>query len=265
MLPSPVARRINAERLVLLGWSRAILLQVAHPLVAAGVYEHSDFRGTDWATARRLRRTVRAMLSLTFGDEAERAAVLAGIRTIHQRIHGHLPEAVGPFPAGARYSAEDPSLVLWVHLTLLESLPMFYELLVAPLSAADHDAYCAESAWVAVALGARPEDVPRSRAALHAALERAYRSGEIAVGPHARALAARVLAPPFGPLGMPAASLNRLLTLGTLPDTVRSQYGFAWSSRKSTALKLTIPSLRFFRQIAPPLTATWRQASSPSH
>jgi hypothetical protein len=100
---------------------------------------------------------------------------------------------------------------------------------------------------------------------LQAALERQYQSGEIVVGPQARALAARVLAPPFGPLGMPAASINRLLTLGTLPDSVRRQYGFAWTSRKSTALKLTVPSLRFFRQIAPSMTATWRQASSASH
>ena len=43
MKPTSVAERINGERLVVLGWGIAILLQVAHPLVAAGVAEHSSF------------------------------------------------------------------------------------------------------------------------------------------------------------------------------------------------------------------------------
>ena len=60
--------RVNAERIVLLGWARAILLQLAHPLVAAGVFDHSGFRGTPYAAASRLYHTVHAMLSLTFGD-----------------------------------------------------------------------------------------------------------------------------------------------------------------------------------------------------
>jgi len=47
--PLTVSRRINAERLALLGWSRAILLQFAHPLVAAGVADHSTFRGSPFA------------------------------------------------------------------------------------------------------------------------------------------------------------------------------------------------------------------------
>src|SRR5262245_31433510 len=66
--PVPTARRINGERIVLLGWSRAILMQLAHPLVAAGVHDHSTFRGGAFTGAMRLHHTVRAMLALTFGD-----------------------------------------------------------------------------------------------------------------------------------------------------------------------------------------------------
>ena len=117
-----VAQRINAERLVLLGWTRAILLQLAHPLIAAGVYDHSSFRAAPFAAASRLHATIRAMLTLSFGTDAEREHALHGIRTIHTRVNGHLRHAVGVFPAGARYSAEDPALVLWVHLTLIESV-----------------------------------------------------------------------------------------------------------------------------------------------
>src|SRR5688572_32830582 len=111
----PISRQINAERLMLLGWSRAILLQLAHPLVAAGVADHSSFRDGGLAAAKRLHLTVKAMLALSFGDEHSRAAALDGIRTIHRRVHGHIAAQAGRFPAGTPYSAEDPDLVLWVH------------------------------------------------------------------------------------------------------------------------------------------------------
>ena len=122
--------RVNAERIVLLGWARAILLQLAHPLVAAGVFDHSGFRGTPYAAASRLYHTVHAMLSLTFGDEAARQRTIEGIRAIHRRVNGVLQETTGPYAAGTRYSAEDPALVLWVHTTLIESVLMVYEKLV---------------------------------------------------------------------------------------------------------------------------------------
>jgi len=67
------------------------------------------------------------MLALSFGTDAQREHALHGIRTIHTRVHGQLTQTVGVFPAGTPYSAEDPALVLWVHLTLLESIPLAYE------------------------------------------------------------------------------------------------------------------------------------------
>src|SRR5918994_3653424 len=99
-----VSRRVNAERIVVLSWSRAILLQLAHPLVAAGVAEHSSFRHGRLTAARRLHQTIRAMLALTFGDDGARTHALEGIRGIHRRVHGRLHAAVGFFPAGAPYS-----------------------------------------------------------------------------------------------------------------------------------------------------------------
>ena len=74
-----MARRINGERVVVLGWTRAILLQIAHPLIAAGVHEHSRFRESPWAAAERLHSTIRAMLALTFGPEDATSRALEGI------------------------------------------------------------------------------------------------------------------------------------------------------------------------------------------
>ena len=67
--PSSVTWKINREVIVVAGWGRAILLQLAHPAVAAGVHGHSSFRGSLLSSVRRLQSTVDAMLSLTFGDD----------------------------------------------------------------------------------------------------------------------------------------------------------------------------------------------------
>jgi uncharacterized protein (DUF2236 family) len=99
------------------------------------VSEHSTFRDGPLAAAARLHHTVRSMLALTFGDDAAREAALEGIRAIHRRVHGQLTIGTGRFPAGTPYSAEDPDLLLWVHATLLDSIPRIYELIVAPLTA----------------------------------------------------------------------------------------------------------------------------------
>src|SRR2546427_662190 len=191
----PVSWRLNAERLVLLGWARAMLLQFAPPLVAQGVADHSRFRAGRLSAARRLRHTVRAMLALSFGSAAECEAALSGIRAIHRRVNGSLPRAVGPFAAGTRYSAEDPELVVWVHLTLLESIPLVYELFIEPLSDAQRDTFCREAAWLAHALGVPEGMAPLSWNGLRQDLARTYASGRIVVGPTARDLAAAVLNP----------------------------------------------------------------------
>jgi uncharacterized protein (DUF2236 family) len=244
---------------VLLGWSRAILLQFAHPLVAAGVYDHSTFRTTPWAAAQRLRQTVRAMLALTFGKDADAELTIERIRAIHRRIRGQLAGDVGPFPAGTPYSAEDPALVLWVHATLLESVPLYYELLVGPLTESEHDDYCRDAASVAIALGASADDVPMSRRALNEYLERVYATGHIVVGSQARELAARVIAP-FGVLAAPATLFTRLLTVGTLPSALRRGYGFPWTSREQRMFELVVPKVRLIRRLVPRATATWRPA-----
>ena len=98
-----ISWRVNAERLMLLAWARAILLQLAHPLIAAGVAEHSTFRGGVLAAALRLHHTVHAMLSLTFGDAPAREQTLDTIRAIHRRVNGRLPHAVGSYASGTAY------------------------------------------------------------------------------------------------------------------------------------------------------------------
>ncbi len=262
---APVSWRLNAERLALLGWARAMLLQFAHPLVAQGVADHSTFRAGGLSGARRLHHTVRAMLSLSFGAPPEREAALSGIKAIHRRVNGSLPRAVGPFRAGTRYSAEDPELVLWVHLTLLDSIPLVYELFIEPISETDRDAFCREAAWLAQALGVPDGMAPLSWAELRDALSRSHTSGHIVVGPTARELAAAVLHPPLGRLVAPATSFNRLLTIGLLPPEIRDQYGFPWDARRERALRMAIGLVRRARRAMPDRLALWPEARSFGH
>ena len=59
------------------------------------------------------------MLRLSFGTERDAQVAFDRINAIHNRVHGHLPEAAGVFPAGTPYSAHDPALLTWVHATLV--------------------------------------------------------------------------------------------------------------------------------------------------
>ncbi|MEO7191179.1 MAG: oxygenase MpaB family protein [Vicinamibacterales bacterium] len=254
----PVTQTINGERIVLLGWSRAILLQLAHPLVAAAVAEHSSFRSGQFAPLRRLGHTVRAMLAITFGDSVSRSAAIHAIQSIHRRVHGALTTSVGPWPIGTPYSAEDPALLLWVHLTLVQSMVITYESIVSPLTDAQRDAYCAETAGTAVELGVDAAAVPCRWSELEDGLQRSYASGEICVGAEARHLAATILSPPLGWWAWPGLALNRIITLGLLPSDVRSQYGLEWDEAHDRSFRRCCGALARGRKAAPAALALWR-------
>ena len=93
-----VARKINRETVVLLGWGRAILLQFANPLVAAAVADYSQFGQNRRGYLQRARRTVDAMLTITFGTEEQARAVVAGINAVHAQVRGYS----GIAPASSR-------------------------------------------------------------------------------------------------------------------------------------------------------------------
>ena len=252
-----VNERVNAERLVVLGWGRAILLQLAHPLVAAGVADHSTFRSGPFARVRRLHATIGAMRALTFGTAPEVTDAVNGINAIHDRVHGTLHETVGPFPAGTPYSAHDPDLLRWVDATLRDSLPRAYALFVAPLSSDERDRYCAEGDEVMERLGIPVRSRPATEAALQAYMRQMIEGGTIAVGRTARELGREVVAPPFWRLLWPAGRINRLATIGLLPPGIREAYGLPWTGDDQRALDGWARRIRRWRRHAPDALALW--------
>jgi uncharacterized protein (DUF2236 family) len=231
-----ISWQLHREVVLLLGWGRAILLQLAHPLVAAGVAEHSTFLTERRGRLRRLYRTLHAMLRMTFGADEDVLGAAARINAIHDRVHGRLAEAAGVFPAGTPYSAHDPDLLRWVHATLLDSFLLTYELYVGPLAPGDRDRYCEESSEIERLLGIPDGYLPRSHASLLAYLSTMLGSGQIVVTPTARALAREVVWPPAPAPARPILWFMALATIGLLPPAIREAYGFGWTPSRERML-----------------------------
>ena len=138
---------------MMVGGVASLLMQMLHPAVLAGVWDHSDFRND---MLGRLRRTARFIAVTTYGGPDEAEALLERIRHIHHHVHGTLPD-------GTRYSADDPRLLAWVHVTEMTSFLDAWLTYGNPgMPRAEQDRYFAEVALIGEKLGADP--VPRSKA-----------------------------------------------------------------------------------------------------
>jgi uncharacterized protein (DUF2236 family) len=252
-----VAWRIHRERVLLAGWGRAILLQIAHPKVARGVAEHSGFTTEPWGRLRRLHRTLGSMLALTFGTGKEIEAVAGRINAIHDRVHGRLGAAAGGVPADAPYSAHDPALLTWVHATLLDSFLLTYRLFVRPLSHAEADRYCAEASGIESLLEIPAGRLPRTEGDLRDYLDDMLASGAIEVTDAARLLAHEVLAPPAPSVLKPLLRLAALPAVGLLPPAIRVAYGLPWDGRRERALRVMAAASRSGLPLVPPVLRYW--------
>jgi uncharacterized protein (DUF2236 family) len=252
-----IARKINREAVVLLGWGRAILLQLSHPLVAAGVAEYSHFDESAGGYVRRVRQTVGGMLGITFGSPEQAHRIIERINHIHRNVHGTLSKPAGIFPAGTPYSATDPRLLCWVHATLVESMTMTYERLVGPLTAGERDQFCAEAAETGSLLGIPDGFLPKTTTALAGYFDEMYASGAIAVSDDARSLAGALFSPPLGPAATPLCRVTRLVTVGLLPEHIRSDYGFKWDARRDQAFRAILGLIRRTRGVLPAVLREW--------
>jgi uncharacterized protein (DUF2236 family) len=146
--PGSVAWRVHGDvTSMMVGGISSLLLQMLHPAVLAGVWDHSRFRAD---MQGRLRRTARFIAVTTYGGREEAEAAIARVRGIHERVRGTLPD-------GTPYAANDPASLAWVHVTEAVSFLNAWRRYVAPgMSVADQDRYFAEMAQVGRALGASP-------------------------------------------------------------------------------------------------------------
>jgi uncharacterized protein (DUF2236 family) len=253
--PGSITWTINSQVAVVAGWGRAILLQLAHPSIAAGVDDHSSFQLSVLSRCRRLHSTIGAMLSLTFGDPEQMIDAAARINAIHDRVNGRVPGS-----AREEYSAHDPDLQRWVHATLLESIPMTYALLVGPLTSRELDRYCSEAAIMEPLLGMPAGWLPRETAELDAYMRDMLAGDRLVVTDTSRRLARAMLFPPRWYVAWPAFRAMQVLTIGTLPPSIREAYGFEWTARDARAFARWTSLIRRSLRLLPARAREWPAA-----
>jgi uncharacterized protein (DUF2236 family) len=248
--PESEAWALNREAMLLLGAGpRALLLQLAHPGVAAGVADHSDFRTDPWG---RLRGTLRSYLRIVYGTRSAARAEIRRLNGLHRTI------------TGPTYHARDPELSLWVHATLVDSTMVVADRWLEPLSRDRRARYYAETLPIGRAFGIPPALLPGDLDAFETYLAEATApAGPVRVGDTARELAWFVLHPPLGPVvpalaGVPpeAAAWTLWPSIGLLPAAIREAYGFRWGPIQRAVAAWLVTSWRAWRPVLP---AAFRQ------
>jgi uncharacterized protein (DUF2236 family) len=224
--PGSVAWRVDREVIVLAGGSCALLMQAAHPVVAAGVVEHSTYATDPFG---RLRRTLTSSFDVVFGTRSRADAAIHRVNAIHAAVRGHLAD-------GSRYTAGDPEALLWVHATLVDTALRIYARFVGPLDGDEERAYLREAAIVAERLGVLPTDLPTEVAELRGWMAEMLGSGRVRVTPAARRIARTVLYP-NRLVPRVAWDAAHLISLATLADPVRRQYGIGWSEGRERGVQ----------------------------
>ncbi len=212
--PASMIWRVHGDVVsMMVGGVSALLLQMLHPKVLAGVWDHSNFR-TDMLG--RLRRTARFIAATTYGERAEAEAAIARVRAVHSHIGGALAD-------GTPYRADDPALLAWVHVSEAWSfLAAWQQYGDRPLTPAQEDLYYAEFANIGAALGA--EALPQNRTDTNQAL-RLMQSTLVADG-RTRKVAQLVLdQTPSNPMTIPLQRIVAQAAVDLLPNWARRMHG----------------------------------------
>jgi uncharacterized protein (DUF2236 family) len=235
--PESLAWRVNGEAVLLLGGGRALILQVAHPAVAAAVAQHSDYRADPW---RRLHRTIDVALKIQFGDRATSRNAAAALRRRHAQV-------TGVDDRGRPYHALDPELLMWVQATLLDTSLLLYHLYVRRLDDGERARYYEEMKPVARTYGITDDVRPRDYAAFRDYWEWMIRD-RLRVTDTTHEVADAVLRPDLPRLARtparPAIEALRLVTIGTLPPSLRDELGLTWGPLRERLLAASQGTIR---------------------
>lgn len=233
--------RITREPALGLGGGRALLLQVAHPKVGAGVEQHSSYQDDPFG---RLFRTADVVMKLTLAEPEVGRRQANVLRGRHARVKGTTP-------AGAPYRALHPDLLVWVWATLVDTSLVVYQRLVAPLSRIDQERFYDEQKLFAYACGV-PEGHCPPRLSDLAELVDATVAHELEATSEARLVTAAISHPPLPkPLGALAGGLTAFVTAGLLPARLRQLLGLTWTRRQARALDAFSRAHRLATRLVP--------------
>ena len=218
-------RRIHRERALALTGPRALLMQAAHPLAVSGLLAHTNALEDPY---ERLARTARTLGTIGFGTRADADEATRRVRAMHRRVRGSLATAVGPYPAGTPYRADDPELLLWVLFTLVDSSLVVYQKYVRSLSREEEAAYWEDYKVIGRLFGLRDRDLPPTIDDLDAYRRQMLEGDRLYVTDWARRQAKRIVfSPPIPWKARPLLETVNFVTIALLPDEIRRQYEFS--------------------------------------
>jgi len=255
--PQSQAWRLNREATLLLGAGpRALLMQIAHPLVAEGVAQHSNFREDPW---RRLRATLRSYLTIVYGTTTQARAEIGRLNRFHRDVRGPVRDPAAARSFGPAYRARDPELSLWVHATLIDATLVAHDRWIGNLTHAQRAGFYDETRPIGRAFGVPDTLLPADIEAFEAYLERMIApDGPVQVGSIARDLAGVILRPPLGPVhpilaGIPAGVCAWTMwpAVDLLPEPIRIGYGLPWGRREQLVSAWLTAGYRAWRPILP--------------
>jgi len=209
---SPI-RMVHADVVsMMVGGMTALLLQMLHPHALQGVLDHSNFRADMHG---RLRRTARFIAVTTYGDAADAERAIARVNAIHSRVAGTLPD-------GTHYSATDPRVLAWVHVTEATSFLDAWLTYVRPdMPLAEQDEYFRQFALIARKLGCDP--VPESKAEAQAVFGELR--ADCATSPQAQEVARLVTQPQGSGAAGAVQPFLAQAAIGLLPPFARTMLG----------------------------------------
>lgn len=234
-------RQVDSEAVVLLGGGRALLMQVAHPMVAKGVREHSNFQADPFA---RLQRTLTAVYTVVFGTPGQAERATRGIARVHEGVNGD------------GYQATDPALLLWVHATLIDTAISMWELFLGPLSAEQGERYYHDATLLGEAFGVPIDCQPASLEAFRTYVATMVEELASGLDDESRQVGMAILHPPLPLLLRPVAAAAGGLSAGLLPAVLRDSFGLPWSPARQAALDALT---RTTRAVLPRVPARWRR------
>jgi uncharacterized protein (DUF2236 family) len=231
--PDTVTWRVNREGVLLLGGGAAIILQLAHPLVAAGVAQHSNYREDPWG---RLYRTLDMTTKIVFGPTQVAEETARRLRHVHGLIRGVTDEPGGRFPAGTPYDGRTPELRMWVHATLVHVGLLVYTRYVGALSIAEQQRYYDEQKLLGQQFGIPLASQPATFADFNEYFEDMLAGDETAVTAALLDVVDATLHPELPRVARPLVEALNLATVGLLPPRLRDELGLPWGPGRQRLL-----------------------------
>jgi uncharacterized protein (DUF2236 family) len=229
--PGSVTWRVNRESAVFLGAGRAALLQLAHPWVAAALAQHSTLLHD---AVGRFHSTFRVIYTMLFGTRAQATEASRQLYQLHTGIRGELPHAVGPYPQGEHYEANEVAALRWVYATLVESAILAYEFVLPPLTSGECQQYYEESKRMAALFGIPVSALPVNWEGFTEYTAAMFCSPQLSVDAAARALGHSVLS--GGGTWIRPPHWYKALTAGWIPPRLRSEFGLDFGTAEQQAV-----------------------------